>query len=73
MMWTFVKVAKWLFDDFSYTWLVEGFEKNIKIELDFRTEAANMRRSQHFLKENNFRNIYIPQLYLTPSKRVLVM
>lgn len=50
MMWAFVGVAKWLFKEFNYQWLVEGFEKNIKIELDFRTEAANMRRTQHFLK-----------------------
>lgn len=32
-----------------------------------------MRRSQRFLKENNFKNIYIPQLYLTPTQRVLIM
>jgi predicted unusual protein kinase regulating ubiquinone biosynthesis (AarF/ABC1/UbiB family) len=36
-MWAFVKIAKYLFKDFQYEWLVEGFDKNIRIELDFRT------------------------------------
>lgn len=27
----FVEAAKWLFKDFKYDWLVDGFEKNIRI------------------------------------------
>ncbi len=32
-----------------------------------------MARTDHFLKENKFKNIYIPQLLLQPTKRILIM
>ena len=35
-------LAKKMFDGFAYDWLVEGFDKNIRKELDFNIEAANM-------------------------------
>ena len=73
MMWAFIGVAKWLFKDFHYEWLVEGFDKNIRIELDFLREAANMKRTAHFLTENRFSAIHVPHLMLAPSKRLLVM
>ena len=73
MMWKFVDVAKWMFKEFNYEWLVEGFEKNIRIELDFKREAANMKRTSYFLKENNFKSIHVPEVMLNPSKRVLIM
>ena len=50
MMHMFVKVAKFMFDEFHYQWLVDGFEKNIRKELDFMIEASNMKRTSYFLK-----------------------
>lgn len=42
-------------------------------ELNFVYEAANMKRTERFLRQNNFKNVYIPQIYLKPTKRVLIM
>lgn len=28
-MWGFVKIAKFMFKDFKYAWLIEEFDKNI--------------------------------------------
>lgn len=73
MLHGFVQAAKWLFKEFNYEWLVDGFEKNMRIELDFTREAQNMKRTQNFLKENGFKDVYVPQVMIKPTKRVLVM
>ena len=73
MMHCFSDLAKMVFDDFAYEWLVEGFDRNIRKELDFKIEAANMKRASRFLEENGFKNVYVPLLELEPTQRVLVM
>jgi predicted unusual protein kinase regulating ubiquinone biosynthesis (AarF/ABC1/UbiB family) len=32
-----------------------------------------MKRTEQFLRQNNFKNVYVPQIYLKPTKRVLIM
>lgn len=46
-----VSIAKMLFDDFKYGWLIEEFDKNIHRELDFKAEAANLLRVGEMLKK----------------------
>ena len=41
--------------------------------MNFTYEAANMTRTENFIRENNFKNIYVPRIELKPTKRVLVM
>ena len=47
----FVDIAKMIFKDFKYEWLIEEFDKNIHKELDFNKEAQNLKRMDEILKK----------------------
>ena len=47
----FVKVAKYFFNDFKYSWLIEEFDKNIHKELNFEMEADNLRKVKAYIEK----------------------
>jgi predicted unusual protein kinase regulating ubiquinone biosynthesis (AarF/ABC1/UbiB family) len=72
-MWSFVKIAKYLFKDFKYSWLIEEFDRNIHKELDFVHEAGNMGRLKKLIEKEKIKNILVPKVLLEPTKKLLVM
>ena len=47
----FVRIAKSIFHDFKYAWLIEEFDKNIHKELNFEKEADNLMRVKGFIEK----------------------
>ena len=45
------------YPDFKFAWMYDELEKNMKQELDFKTEAENCRKIGKFFKDNNVKNI----------------
>lgn len=48
----FATLAKKLFTDFDYDWMVKDMKKNIPQELDFRIEAMNAIKIKDLLKDD---------------------
>jgi aarF domain-containing kinase len=67
-----VDMVKRLYPRFEYSWLVEEIRENLPKELNFRLEAANMRRTGEYLRGRS--NVTVPSVIDGAStSRVLTM
>mmetsp|Transcript_7966 Transcript_7966/g.29467 ORF Transcript_7966/g.29467 Transcript_7966/m.29467 type:complete len:572 (-) Transcript_7966:93-1808(-) len=69
---TVSKFVSWAFPDYSLHWLVPQFERRLRAETNFRTEALNGKRIASALASNS--QIKVPKVYEElSSRRVLTM
>ncbi|XP_007904200.1 aarF domain-containing protein kinase 1 [Callorhinchus milii] len=67
-----VRAVRWLFPDFSFTWLVDEAKKNLPLELDFLNEGRNAEQVADMLKHFPF--LKVPKIHWEFStKRILTM
>ena len=67
-----LRLAAWLFPDFSYAWIGEETRKNLPLELDFVHEARNSERTARDFAD--WDAVYVPRIeWDRTSKRVLTM
>ncbi|KAI9219924.1 ABC1 family-domain-containing protein [Blastocladiella britannica] len=67
----FVRMVKWVFDDFEFDWLAHEMRDNLPLELDFMHEAANADRVRANFAGSK-RAIHVPEVYWA-DKRVMCM
>lgn len=67
-----IGLAGKIFERFDYDWLYKEVSKNIPIEMDFRIEASNAKRTAKIFE--NDKRICVPKVYDKFTKsRLLVM
>lgn len=68
-----INVVKYVFPDFEFSWLGEEMNEMLPLELDFRHEASNARRTQEeFAHLRGKTSLYVPEV-LWADRRCVVM
>ncbi|CAH7685715.1 atypical/ABC1/ABC1-B protein kinase [Phakopsora pachyrhizi] len=67
-----LKLVKWVFPEFEFSWLGEEMKENLPKEMDFRLEAANAVKCSNQFSNLEKSALKIPDV-LWAKKRVLVM
>ena len=55
-----MKVCEYYYPDFKFAWMYDELEKNMKQELDFKTEAENCRKIGKFFKNDD--SVIVPEI-----------
>lgn len=66
------KFIKWMFPEFSLTWLSDEMQISLPQELDFRRERVNAIKTKDYFSAIKGSSLYIPNVYWA-EQRLLVM